>query len=318
MDRRLIGTAAVGAAVIIIVGLFTLSLISPSSNNEAPRLTPVAMLGTDYPGMGTPTAMPTAMPTSVKFASTSTAGGSGAESVTPTARKLVIKNGSLSIVAQDVRAKASKITSMAEELGGWVVNSRLSTVNDDLNRVVATINIRVPAERFDEALQAIKNGAVSVLNETVTGQDVSAQYADAASQVKNYEAAELQLQKILETATKTEDILNIFRELTRIRGEIERLKGQMQYFVQASDMSLITVTIHPVIPTPTPYPTRTPEGFSLEPVANSAAGALSSTLQLLISVAVWIVIYALPLGLLFGVPALIGYRATKRARSRKQ
>jgi len=237
--------------------------------------------------------------------------------ITPQPRPLVIKNAALGLVANDVRAKASSITAMAEKMNGWVVSSEVRSVGiGDL--VQASIAIRVPAERFEDAVQQIKADGVRVTIESITGQDVSSQYADLASQVKNLEATETQLQKIMDSTTKTEDTLAVYKELTRVRGEIEKLKGQMQYFEQASAMSLITIDIAPNYPTATPSPTATvtptatPSVFSLEPTANQAINSLSSTLQFLAAALIWIVLYILPLLLLFGIPGFLLYRLVQR------
>ncbi len=136
---------------------------------------------------------------------------------------------------------------LAEAFGGWVVSSninRVTTANRE-EAVRGSITIRVMAERLDEALSRIKSGALSVENEAVSGQDVTQQYVDLTSRLNNLEAAETQLQSIMEDARRTEDVLSVYNELVRIRGEIETIQGQIQYFSESAAFSSISVELVP-------------------------------------------------------------------------
>ena len=79
--------------------------------------------------------------------------------------------------------------------------------------------------------------AVEVRDEKVSGDDVTAEYVDLSSRLKNLEAAEEQLRDILARAEKTEDVLAVFNQLTAIRGEIEQVKGRMQYLSQSAALA---------------------------------------------------------------------------------
>jgi hypothetical protein len=107
----------------------------------------------------------------------------------------------------------------------------------------ASVVIRVPAEKLDQALKTIKADAVEVQTETQSGQDVTSQYVDLESQLKNLEAAEAQLTEIMQKAEKTEDVLNVFNQLTSIRGQIESIKGQMKYYEESAALSAISVRL---------------------------------------------------------------------------
>lgn len=226
----------------------------------------------------------------------------------------MIRNASLNLGVTDVQERAGVITSMAEEMGGWVVSYEASQLNRNSPDLIrAVVSIRVPAERLDEALARIKNGVVRILNETITGQNVTDQYTDLMSNLKNLQAAEEQLRKILEAATSTEDVLNVYRELTRVRGEIEVIQGRLNYLEQSAAYSSIVVTLQPDLPpTPTPTATATPTAWSLAPVAEQAGASLVGAFQGLLSLLVWAVVFALPLALVIGLPTLIVLRVAQR------
>lgn len=159
--------------------------------------------------------------------------------------RIVIKNAGLSIVVSDVEGRMKNIQSMAEQMGGFVVSSNLyqSYVNNNAGIPEAQIVIRVPSEKLKEAMDQIKKDVVEVQNETTSGQDVTAEYVDLKSRLKNLETAEAQLNEILQSATVTEDVVAIFNQLAFYREQIEMVKGQIKYYDEASALSAISVSI---------------------------------------------------------------------------
>ncbi|HRJ74631.1 MAG TPA: DUF4349 domain-containing protein, partial [Anaerolineales bacterium] len=159
--------------------------------------------------------------------------------------RIVIQNADLAIVVSDVEAQMIEIQAMAEEMGGFVVASNLyqTYTNNSVLVPEATITIRVPAENLDEALDTLKENAVDVQSETRSGQDVTAEYVDLKSRLKNYEAAERELSELLENAATTEDVINIFNQLAYYREQIEITKGQIQYYEEAAALSAISIRL---------------------------------------------------------------------------
>lgn len=159
--------------------------------------------------------------------------------------RIVIQNADLVIVVSDVEARMKEIQVMAEKMGGFVVASNLyqTYTNNSVLVPEATITIRVPAENLDEALNTLKENAVDVQSETRSGQDVTAEYVDLKSRLKNYEAAERELSELLENAATTEDVINIFNQLAYYREQIEITKGQIQYYEEAAALSAISIRL---------------------------------------------------------------------------
>jgi PKD repeat protein len=153
---------------------------------------------------------------------------------------MVVRTGNLQLVVSDVASALDNIVSIANGNGGYVINSQKWKEGE---RNIGTISIRVLAENYDKTIASLRALAVSVTSESSSSQDVTQEYIDLDSRVKNLEATEAQLLKIMETATKTEDILSIQRELTNVRGEIEQIKGRMQYLERTSSTSLIDIRL---------------------------------------------------------------------------
>jgi hypothetical protein len=182
-----------------------------------------------------------------------TAGESYANS-TQTQERLVIMNADLTIVIADPQAKMDEINQMAANLGGFVVSMNMyQTVTQNGESVPeGYISIRVPADKLENALSQIKSDAVEVRNQNRNGQDVTAAYVDLQSQLRNLEMAETDLQAIMDeaknnpnsnTTSKTQDVLAVYNQIVYVRGQIESIKGQMQYYEQSSTYSLINVTL---------------------------------------------------------------------------
>jgi hypothetical protein len=74
---------------------------------------------------------------------------------------------------------------------------------------------------------------------------VTSEYTDLESRLGNLEAAEEQLTRIMESAVKTEDVLNVYNQLVQTREQIEVIKGQMKYYEQSAAMSAVSVELIP-------------------------------------------------------------------------
>jgi len=160
--------------------------------------------------------------------------------------RLVIKNAELAIVVSDPKADIERITKLANEMGGYVVSSNLFQSYYGPNSIEvpeATITIRVPSEKLDEALARIKEDAVDIDSENVSGQDVTSEYVDLQSRLTAKQAAEKKLLEILDEAKETEDVLAVYTQLQMIQTEIESLKGQIQYYEQSAALSSISIRL---------------------------------------------------------------------------
>jgi hypothetical protein len=214
--------------------------------------------------------------------------------------RMVTRNANLTLVVTDPAQSIDDITQMAQDMEGYVVSSNIyvTTYGEAETRAhSASITIRIPSEKLDDALAILEGNAVEVRNRNVYGQDITQEYIDNESRLRNLEAAEEQLLNIMEGATKTEDVLDVFAELTRIRSEIEVIKGRLQYLQQSADTSSISIELIPDIAT---QPIEV-ERWQLEGTFNKAVEALIATAQFLVRSLIWIAIYFLPFGLIIGL-----------------
>ena len=227
-------------------------------------------------------------------------------------RRIVLKDAVLVIVVDDVDAKMQGISDLSASFGGWIVSANTTRVNiHGKNQVQsASVTIRVPANRLDEAMTQIKTGVGTVQSENVAGQDVTQDYVDLSSQLTNLQAAEKQLQAIMNDAKKTEDVLNVYNQLVNVRGQIETIQGRIRYYDESSSFASVQVT---VLPTPIVQPVEIGGWRPLE-TARNAFQALINVLQGAADVVIGVAVFGLPLLILVGIPVWLLWRRRRSSR----
>jgi len=244
--------------------------------------------------------------------------GGGEAALAPVSERMIIRTVELAMYVNDVEASFAEIQSMAEEMGGYVASANTWHDGEYLR---ASLTLRVPAKGLDSALERIKALATEVERESTSGEDVTEEYTDLEARLRNLEATEVELRELLTTVRqrtgKAEDILAVHRELTNIRGQIEQLKGRMQYLEQMSALATIHIELTPdVLSRPLTVGRWEPKG-----TAANALRALIQVLQFLVDAGIWLVIVGLPVLILIAIPILIliliirAWRRRRRARA---
>lgn len=240
--------------------------------------------------------------------------GSGQQSAQ--VERLVIRNATLSIVVAEPGQAMSTIGRMAETMEGYIVSSNLykRTNENGQEYPEASINVRVPAAKLTEAMDQIKalvaDPNTDILVDNVTGQDVTKEYTDSRSRLRNLEETEAQLREIMASAVRTEDVLAVHNQLTQIREQIEVIKGQIQYYEESAALSSISVTIQALASI------QPLEIGGWQPVgtARDAVQALIDTLKVLGNVTIWLLLFALPVGLVIFLPLRLLWMLYRRSR----
>jgi len=242
-------------------------------------------------------------------------GGPEAAALAPVSERMIIRTVELVMYVNDVEASFDEIQKLAEEMGGYVVSANTWRQGEYLR---ARLTIRVPAKGLDSALERTKALATEVERESTSGEDVTEEYTDLEARLRNLEATEVELRELLATVRqrtgKAEDILAVHRELTNIRGQIEQIKGRMQYLEQMSALATIHIELTPdVLSRPLTVGRWEPKG-----TAANAVRALIQVLQFLVDAGIWIVIVGLPILILIAIPILILILVIRSSRRRRR
>jgi hypothetical protein len=229
--------------------------------------------------------------------------------------RMIIWTGDVSLIVKEAGESLEEVETLAKDLGGYVVNSSSWYQEEQLR---ARLTIRVPAGDFDEAMARLADLAIKVENRNVSSQDVTEEYTDLDARLRNLEATETELLELLtevrERTGKAEDILAVHREVSSIRGQIEQVKGRMQYLEKMTAMATINIELIPdVLTKPIVVAGWRPTG-----TAANALRTLVSTLQFIIDAAIWLIIYVLPTLVVIAIPFFVLWMIWRRWRRKRK
>ena len=156
----------------------------------------------------------------------------------------IIRNANLTIEVPSPAESQRKISSIAESHQGFVVTSEAThRTTEDASKPAITVNlvVRVPAAQFNQTMEEIRAVSARIIQEKITGQDVTEEFMDLEARIKNQKALEAQFLEIMKRAGKVEEALNVQRELAEVRTEIEKLEGRRRFLQNQASLSTINV-----------------------------------------------------------------------------
>ena len=201
------------------------------------------------------------------------------------ATRSVILTANIAMRANEPWTVADRAQSVALGLGGDIIGLSQSGGKDDR---VASLTIRVPSERFTEALRQLRALDGDVVSSTVDGKDVTDQFVDLKARLAAKQAEEQRYNALLTRAGTIDEILKIDAALSNVRTQIEQLQGQVNSIASRTQFSTITMTITPAIlsvvtpPTPAWDPTRT---------VAAALATLGVMLRGFADLAIWLLVF---------------------------
>ncbi|MHB1389802.1 MAG: DUF4349 domain-containing protein [Thermoleophilia bacterium] len=177
---------------------------------------------------------------------TQTDAGAGA-TVNPSlpSTQLVIQNADyeIEVAAGDFQDRYNQVTALAAKYGGYVVSANTRKTGEE-KPLTGSITIRVAntADNFARA-QAELDGMGTVIRKDISGQDVTQEYVDLQSRLRNAQAQEAQLLSLMQKAQTIDEILSVQGRLSDIQLQIEQLKGRQQYMQGRTDFASISVDL---------------------------------------------------------------------------
>jgi hypothetical protein len=177
------------------------------------------------------------------FGGGSSATAAQAAQVVPAAvaskEKLVVEAW-IRLQADDVAKAAAAVIARVEADGGRVVSSNL--IGSDRAASSAAIELRVPPGKA--AAFVTWTGSLGVIESRRTlASDVGKILFDQELELKNLELTMSRLQKLVEKDVPVKELLEIEKEMTRVRGDIERVKGEQRWLLDRVELATVTLTI---------------------------------------------------------------------------
>ena len=202
-----------------------------------------------------------------------------------TIERKIVTNVDMNVRVRDVNAAMEAVTQLVESNGGFVVSV---TRNEDDFESYAFMSFRVPSISLEATLSRVRDLSERVERETRSSQDVTTEFVDVEARLGNLRAAEEQLLALYERSGKVSDVLEVQRELTNVRGQIESLQGRLNYLSQTTATSLVSVWFHP---TTDPAPISDP-GWNPSETARGATRGLASFGRWFVDVVITIAIFS--------------------------
>jgi hypothetical protein len=154
-------------------------------------------------------------------------------------RKLV-RTGAMDLIVKNPGDAAEKIRQLADRMGGFLQSSQ---VTGSSNSMSASVTIRVPAARLEEARSEIRKLGLRVEADRLEAQDVTKDYVDREARLRNLRAQEAQYLGILKQARTVKDTLQVSDKLNEVRSEIEQQQAEFEALSKQVEMVAISVSL---------------------------------------------------------------------------
>jgi hypothetical protein len=168
-------------------------------------------------------------------------------SVVVTERKL-IRNADITLESDNPADTLRKVTQIAEGSGGFIVSSESKQANAEGQlkpESTVTVTIKVPAAQFDSVINQIRGAGSRIAQDKISTQDVTEEYIDLEARIRAKQALEAQFMEIMKQARTVQDALEVQRQLSDVRAEIERLEGRRRFLENQTSLSTINITMRP-------------------------------------------------------------------------
>lgn len=210
----------------------------------------------------------------------------------------IVYTGSLQLVVGDLAAALAKGKAAVLATGGYIGASQESNDGDS---PVATITYRIPATRWEDAIDNLRGLATKVVAEQTQATEVGGQIVDLEARIRNLRASESSLQEIAQRTGKIPDLLQVEAQLTEVRGQIEQLDGQRaQLQDQVSYGTLVTTFGLEEIQV-----VEQAKGWDPKQDVDGALATLVAAGQSIVSGLIWFTIVWLPVILVLVVVGLV-------------
>ncbi|MGH9310313.1 MAG: DUF4349 domain-containing protein [Vicinamibacterales bacterium] len=239
-------TATYGATLAAGALAFAL-LVAPRTEQSAEQVAMRAVTGADS-APAAAAAMPpqgisasSGMPVEAESGAAKFAASPGAATQAGPRGPRVIHTASITMIATDFNGARAAIEQLVQELGGFVSTLHAAEPRDEKRSLRASL--RVPAGRLPDALVRLR-ALGQVVDETQGGTDVTEQLVDLEARLANSRNTERRLAEVLKNRTgDLSDVLQVEREIARVRGEIEQVEAQQKRLEDRVSLATIALTV---------------------------------------------------------------------------
>lgn len=158
----------------------------------------------------------------------------------------IIFNATMSLEAVDVSKAFNEASALARGSGGYIERSSFANAAEEKDRT-ASLTIRVPVQNYDSLVANLRGiEGVRVLTEGSKSSEVTEQYTDLQSRLRNLQSTEQQYLALLKEAKTIQEILTVQDRLSGVRSQIEQIQGRLKVLDSLTDFATIDLSIAPV------------------------------------------------------------------------
>lgn len=218
------------------------------------------------------------------------------------ANSMIIRTGTATVLVDSLEESIAKVAQLAASMGGFVANTQIQSGEAQVRS--ATLELKIPTARFQQATDGLAPlGKVEAVN--VGAEDVGEEFVDVSARIANSRRLEERLVQLLAQRTgKLDDVLQVERELARIREEIERYEGRLRFLKTRVAMSTLTIYVHERAPVVSSNPGHN--------VIGEAFVNAWRTFVLFVAGFIAALGWIVPVGALLGAGAIVARRVVRR------
>lgn len=250
--------------------------------------------------------LPVAGAASEKAADSFDAGGRSSLSL----NRQIIYTAHQEVRVDSVKKAEREAQDIVKKAGGFISSLDSNHQNEEFPR--SSMTARVPSKGMDSVMTALA-GLGREVSQSKTGEDVTDQLVDMEARLRALRAEETAYLEIMKASRKVTDIIEVQRELIRVRTEIERIDAQRVNLKDQVAFSTITLVL-----TQTAIDAPRPEGHWAADAWAGATSSMGAALRNLGSAGIWIAVYLPIWGACIGLPMWLAIFAARRMKKAKK
>ncbi len=159
----------------------------------------------------------------------------------PVENRKIIYRAKIELAVEDFEPVPSAVAELVKKVDGYVADSTLGGTPGIARQ--GTWKVRVPVARFDEFVASAK-GIGELITASTQSEDVSEEYFDIEARIRNKTKEEERILKLLEERTgKLADVIEVERELSRVREETERMQGRIRMLADLTTFTTVDISV---------------------------------------------------------------------------
>lgn len=153
----------------------------------------------------------------------------------------IIKNANLNFQTENIQATTAFIENLVTKMSGYIVSNN---TNKNDNTQSNYLTVKVPAEKFEVFIEEISNGIKHFKHKEIYSEDVTTQFIDYTARLNVKKETEKRYIELLQKANTVTEIVEIEKNLSDLRSEIESLQGQLKYLTSQIDFSTVQISYY--------------------------------------------------------------------------